>query len=269
MAPVEIMLSASLVAVPALRRVEPGQHFGAGVEHHHEVGPVADRGVAAEQHGPGTGPGGGVEPGPDVRRRARGGDANHQVFAAQRRVEGRQVRGGLRRVVLGAFDAVAQGRFAAREEGHDAARRDAESGRAFRRVEEPEASAGPGAQVDDPSARAQCRGRDLHRFRQGRQSAFDRGRHRGIRRVHGTDDPLGGESVEGRAGFGAALRWRQGVAGARRGDGGGHRSGQRFGAGSFEDGPVPAEGRRADGRLFEAFRDEPLEFHPVEKTAQQ
>lgn len=107
-------------------------------------------GVAAEQPGARTEFPGIVERGENIGGASGCGDAENKIVLAG--LERFEVAAGLHEVVFCAFDAESEGVFAAGHDTDDAVGRNAEGGRAFGSVENPEASAGACSEVDNASA---------------------------------------------------------------------------------------------------------------------
>jgi len=93
-----------------------------------------------------------------VGRAAARGDADDAILRAD--VQGGDVLSAGGGVIFGAFHGGGDGPRPARDEGDDEFRRGAEGGRTFRRIEDPQPSRRPRADVDQPSAR-------LHALRDG------------------------------------------------------------------------------------------------------
>ncbi len=158
---VEMALSTSLVAVPALRRVEPVTTSG----------PVSGRIVTSAAGSPATActqvrktvlaPSSRRARGaPDERRGPAGRDADNHIVAADLSLI-HLGRAGLRGI-LSAFHRAADGDIPAGDNPQDHLRVGAEGGRAFRRIQHAESPAGARADVEQPAAPVQAINDDPH-----------------------------------------------------------------------------------------------------------
>ena len=190
-----------LVAVPALRRVEPAITSGPVAQRDHHVGDAARRRRwaapgAGDEHGAGRARKWAYSSAArDERRHARGGDA------ADRRPWGRPPPGACAarpRAALSSAPSTARVRACgpAGDDRHHQRRRDAEGGHALGRVQRAEAARGAGADVDQAPAGGQPVGHQPGGLGDLRRLAAHR--LHGVRLLlhHQLDHLLGGQGVQ-------------------------------------------------------------------------
>ena len=191
------MLSTSLVAVPALSRVEPAMISGptAGRDRQIDEGLQLVARIAGHEHDARAGLAGAGQRAAHERRHAAGRHADDDVLLG--RIEARDRPRAFLVVVFGAFLGADDGVLAAGHDALDQLGTGAEGRRHLGGLDDAEAAAGAGADEDDAPALAQRLRAHVGAERDAIALLLDGRQHAAVLGEHQVDDAAGVELVDG------------------------------------------------------------------------